>query len=88
MSIEIIIWGAFSTIGIIQWLKNIFKFDKPEIWAIIMIPIAVLVAFLFIVCQDWVRIGVCIIACVQLAYENVIQVIKKLIDGFTGKKDE
>lgn len=85
-----IIFGAFTVIGIVQWLKNLFgKMEKATwIYSIIMLAVSVGVGFVFFGLLVWVGAGLCMFACTQIFYENIIQIVKAFIENFMKNKSE
>lgn len=82
---------AFSTIGIIQWGKNIFNLPKSLswIWALAMLFVCVLVSAVCFLLPPFVFYGVFAFACTQLFYENIIQIVKNMIENIQiGKTGE
>jgi len=83
MNWEVALYIAFSTVGIIQYLKGIAKAEKTIIWATMQPILCILLAFLYLKCPEWVSIGVLAFALSQLGYETIIQAIKKKLEDKT-----
>jgi hypothetical protein len=83
MNWEVALYIAFSTVGIIQYLKGIAKAEKTIIWATMQPILCILLAFLYLKCPEWVSIGVLAFALSQLGYETIVQAIKKKLEDKT-----
>ena len=71
---------AVSVVGLLQWLKGIFT-AQPWVWAVASAVGAVGLAAAFFYLPAFVQIGVVALALSQLAYENIIQLVKKKIES-------
>lgn len=82
-----IIFGAFTTIGIVQWIKNLFTGkDFPTwIYSVVMLVVSVGVGFVFLGLPAWVGAGLAMFACTQIFYENIIQIVKAMLENFVKK---
>ncbi len=80
MDWEIILGIASSTIGIIQYLKGIFKDAKTPVWVILQPVLCIILAFIWIKMPSWVFLGILGFALSQLGYETIVQAIKRRID--------
>ncbi len=80
------ILGAFSVVGVIQYLKN-FIVDKGKRYAIIMPFVTVAVVAAFYLLPIWVGGCLFTFALGQLLWENVLQVVKAWVDN-SRKKNE
>lgn len=84
MSWEIALYIAFSTVGIIQYLKGILKVEKTIIWATMQPILCVLLAFIWLMLPNWVSTGILAFAISQIGYETIVQFIKKKMEGNDG----
>lgn len=85
-----IIFGAFTIIGIVSWLKNILGEMKKATWiySVIMLAVSVGVGFVFFALPVWVGAGLSMFACTQIFYENIIQIVKTFLENFLKRNIE
>ena len=82
-----VIIASFSTVGIMEYVKNFIKTSKTWIYSIIMPFIAV---GCFLACE-YLPIGIIggilTVGCVQLDYQVIVQGFKKVINKSINKID-
>lgn len=80
-----VIISSFSTVGIVEYLKNFIKTEKKWIYSLIMPVIAI---GCYLACE-YLPIGVIgailTVGCVQLDYQVIVQGFKKAIDKSVDK---
>ena len=79
----IVMWlmGAFSTCGLIQWIKGFiplgYKDKIPSwVWGVILPGLCIA----WSAAPSWLQAAWGILALTQLGYENIVQVIKKKLE--------
>lgn len=74
-----IIFAAIATVGLEEWLKNFIKTDKTWIYALIMMPLSVGSYCVCEYCPPAIIGSVITIGVVQICYQLIIQLLKKMI---------
>ena len=81
---------AFTVLGVLQWMKNIFSLPKnlSWIWAVSNLVLAVGLAFVFFPISAAIPCGLFSFAITQLMYETLIQGVGNMLKNITGTKSE
>lgn len=83
-----VVISSFSTVGIVEYLKNFIKTEKKWIYSLIMPVIAI---GCYLACE-YLPIGVIgsilTVGCVQLDYQVIVQGFKKAINKSVDKIGE
>lgn len=85
-----ILFGAFTIIGIVQWVKNFPIVKKIPGWglSLIQLVLALPVAYVFFVLPVWAGALLVMFVCSQVFYETIFQVIEKLLLNMAGKNEK
>lgn len=84
MNWEIILYIAFSAIGIIQYIKGLAPKTPSMVWAFIQPAMCIGLSAVWLLLPTWVAQGVLAFAISQIGYETIIQTIKKKLDSSPG----
>lgn len=77
MDWEVVVYVAFSAIGILQYLKGIWKQGPTWAWAVIQPVLCIGFAAAWEGLPSWISTGILALALSQIGYETIIQVIRK-----------
>lgn len=77
--------AGFGAVGVMEWMKNFFKFKKTWIYALIM-PIFAVGCFLIVAfLPSWVIGSILTVGVVQLNYQVIVQGFKAVIKALMNK---
>lgn len=77
--------ASFATVGIEEYAKNFLKTEKTFVYALLMLPLAVMCYFAAEKLPVWVIGSLLTVGCVQVCYQTIVQGFKALIEGFSSK---
>lgn len=79
---------AFETVGVIELVKNWLKIPL-KFYSLILIPVALLFAFIYERLPLWVSVSILAVTACQLGYDIILQGLKKMITRIAvGEKND
>jgi len=79
MNWEVVVYVAFSAIGIIQYIKGVWK-APTWVWALLQPILCIGFAGVWAELPSWVSTGILALALSQIGYETIIQQVKSRIE--------
>jgi glutaminase len=76
-----ILYVAFATIGIMEYLKGFFKTAPAWAWRLGMPAVCFIMAAVYAFMPSWVSIGILALSLTQVGYQVIIETVKKKIQG-------
>lgn len=77
--------ASFATVGLIEVVKNFFRTERKWVYALVMVPLAVLCFWMQAVLPSWAIGAVLTVGATQLCYQTIVQtfqsLIRRLADG-------
>lgn len=71
--------AAFATVGLMETLKNFWKTQRTWLYALAMIPMAVLCVWMQVALPPWVIGAVLAVGMSQLCYQTIVQALKAIV---------
>jgi hypothetical protein len=84
VEIFIIVFAAFSAIGWIEFAKGFFPKAPTMAWRVLSLPVMLFMGLVFTYAPPFVQLAVAGLALMSLAYDNLIQLAKRLVDKLEG----
>lgn len=90
--IKNVVLAAFSTVGLIEAIKNFIKTDRKWVFALVMVPMSVGCFAACVLCPSWVIGGLLTVGVTQLCYQTIVQtfnsIVKNVSAKLAGKKED
>ena len=80
-----VLTASFATVGIMEVAKNFFRTERTWIYALAMLPLAVVCYFAVEKLPPWIIGGLLTVGCVQICYQTIVQGFKAAIGGLAKK---
>jgi hypothetical protein len=76
--------AAMETVGTIEVMKNFFRPKNRKVWAVVMMPLALLFCAVYTYLPIWVSAGILTICTCQICWDTVLQTFKRIVARIGG----
>jgi hypothetical protein len=74
---EVILIAAFNAVGVLEYVKGIFKTAPSGVWRILQPALCLAFSALAMVAPAWIIHGITALSVSQIGYDVIIQTVKQ-----------